>query len=92
MPCSRVSPQLWTLPARAGIQTHNLGLSRVLSPTLYPLGHDCPQTELDNAITKFNNEMHSAENVMLNPTLLTQFAYFDTVQCFVTICIVKSTI
>ncbi len=40
--CSRVSPQSWTLPARAGIRTHNLGLPRVSSPTLYPLGHDCP--------------------------------------------------
>ncbi len=29
------------LPARAGIRTHNLGLPRVSSPTLYPLGHDC---------------------------------------------------
>ncbi len=27
----------WTLPARAGIRTHNLGLPRVSSPTLYPL-------------------------------------------------------
>ncbi len=41
--------QLWvrclaqgSLPAGAGIQTHNLGLPRVSSPTLYPLGHDCP--------------------------------------------------
>ncbi len=25
-------------PVRAGIRTHNLGLSRVSSPTLYPLG------------------------------------------------------
>ncbi len=33
VPCSRVSPQSWTLPA-------NLGLPRVSSPTLYPLGHD----------------------------------------------------
>ncbi len=41
VPCSRVSPQSRTLPARAGIQTHNLGLPRVSSPTLYPLGHDC---------------------------------------------------
>ncbi len=49
-------------------------------------------TELDNAITKFNNEMHSADNWVLNFTLLTQFAYFDIVQCFVTICIVKSAI
>ncbi len=30
------------LPAGAGIRTHNLGLPRVSSPTLYPLGHDCP--------------------------------------------------
>ncbi len=42
VPCPRVSPQSWTLPARAGIRTHNLGLPRVSSPTLYPLGHDCP--------------------------------------------------
>ncbi len=33
------------LPARAGIRTHNLGLLRVSSPTLYPLGHDCPVFE-----------------------------------------------
>ncbi len=26
VPCSRVSPQSWTIPAGAGIQTHNLGL------------------------------------------------------------------
>ncbi len=26
------------LPAGAGIRTHNLGLPRVSSPTLYPLG------------------------------------------------------
>ncbi len=42
VPCSRVLPQSWTLPAGAGIRTHNLGLPRVSSPTLYPLGHDCP--------------------------------------------------
>ncbi len=40
--CSRVSPQSWTLPARAGIRTHNLGLPRDSSPMLYPLGHNCP--------------------------------------------------
>ncbi len=40
VPCSRVSPQSWTLPARARIRTHNLGLPLVSSPTLYPLGHD----------------------------------------------------
>ncbi len=44
VPCSRVSPQSWTLPARAGIRTHNLGLPRVSNPTLYPLGHDCHYT------------------------------------------------
>ncbi len=42
VPWSRVSPQLRTLLAGAGIRTHNLGLSRVSSPTLYQLGHDCP--------------------------------------------------
>ncbi len=42
VPCSRVSPQSWTLPARAGIRTYNLELPWVSSPTLYPLGHDCP--------------------------------------------------
>ncbi len=31
------------LLARAGIRTHNLGLSRVSSPTLYSLGHNCPK-------------------------------------------------
>ncbi len=33
------------LPVGAGIRTHNLGLPRVSSPTLYPLGQrlpDCP--------------------------------------------------
>ncbi len=46
VPCSRVSPQSWTLPAGARIRTHNLGLLRVSSPTLYPLGHYCPQTTM----------------------------------------------
>ncbi len=55
-------------------------------------------TKLDNAITKFNNEMHSADNWVLNPVILhycnvkTKFAHFDIVQCFVTICIVKGAI
>ncbi len=43
VPGSRVSTQSWTLPARARIRSHNLGLPRVSSPTLYPLGHDCPE-------------------------------------------------
>ncbi len=45
VPCLRVSPQSWTLPTRAGIWTHNLGLPRVSSPMLYPLGHDCRPTD-----------------------------------------------
>ncbi len=31
------------LPVRAGIRTHNLGLPRVSSPTLYPLGQRLPK-------------------------------------------------
>ncbi len=31
VPCSRVSPQSWTIPAGAEIQTHNLGLQVQLS-------------------------------------------------------------
>ncbi len=42
VPCSRVSPQSWTLPARAGIRTHNFGLHRVQVQRSYPLGLDCP--------------------------------------------------
>ncbi len=55
-------------------------------------------TKLDNAITKFNNEIHSAENWVLNPVILHYWLLlnfinlFDIVQCFVTICIVKSAI
>ncbi len=50
VPCSRVSPQSRTLPARAGIRTHNLGLPRVSSPTLYSLGHDCPSCGLSGIV------------------------------------------
>jgi len=32
------------LPFGAGIRTHNLGLPRVSSPTLYPLGQRLPNT------------------------------------------------
>ncbi len=55
VPCSRVSPRLWywrwrgcwlftplTIPAGPEIRTHDL---RVTSPTLYPLGHDCPPNQ-----------------------------------------------
>ncbi len=49
--------------------------------------------KLDNAITKFNNEMHSADNCVKSCHFtLTKFAYCDIVQCFVTICIVKGAI
>ncbi len=33
------------LPVGAGIRTHNLGLPRVSSPTLYPLGQRLPRKE-----------------------------------------------
>ncbi len=33
------------LPVGAGIRTHNLGLPRVSSPTLYPLGQRLPRSE-----------------------------------------------
>ncbi len=52
-------------------------------------------TELDNAITKFNNEMHSAENWELNPIILHYWHNLPILilcKCFVTICIVKSAI
>ncbi len=44
------------LPARAGIRTHNLGLPRVSSPTLYPLGQRLPQCDLPETV----------EHVLLN--------------------------
>ncbi len=63
VPCPKVSPQSWTLPARAGIQTHILGLLRVSSPTLYPLGHDCPQNDTVAEKCKTN---HDSENKITN--------------------------
>ncbi len=35
------------LPAGAGIRTHNLGLPRVSSPTLYPLGQRLEKLETE---------------------------------------------
>ncbi len=35
------------LPVGAGIRTHNLGLPRVSSPTLYPLGQRLPVVKLN---------------------------------------------
>ncbi len=53
-------------------------------------------TELEDAITKFNNEMPSAEKLSVKSchfTLLTHyFPILILCSCFVTICIVKSTI
>ncbi len=39
--CSRVSPQSWTIPARAGSRDSN-PQPRVTSPMLYLLDHSCP--------------------------------------------------
>ncbi len=52
-------------------------------------------TELDDAITKFNNEMPSAEYWVLNLDILRYWHNFPILilcSCFVTICIVKSAI
>ncbi len=38
------------LPVGAGIRTHNLGLPRVSSPTLYPLGQRLPLLPLNNTV------------------------------------------
>ncbi len=66
VPCSRVSPQSWTLPARAGIRIHNLGLPRVSSPTLYPLGHDCPNEILGQIYTSRSHLLRKLKNVNLS--------------------------
>ncbi len=39
VPCSRVSPQSWKIPAGTEIQTHNLGLQ-----VRHSTSHDCPLT------------------------------------------------
>ncbi len=67
MPCSRVSPQSWTLPARAGIRTHNLGLPQVSSQTLYPLGHDCP---VENSLVSVDLSGASSYNYACNKLIL----------------------
>ncbi len=54
------------LPAGAGIRTHNLGFSRVSSPTLYPLGHDCRKRELEREQSSF--EIHT--DLCCHPWLL----------------------
>ncbi len=52
-------------------------------------------TELDDAITEFNNEMPLTENSVLNLLILHYWHYIPILilcSCFVTICIVKSAI
>ncbi len=49
------------LPAGAGIRAHNLGLPRVSSPTLYPLGQRLPKAN-DCAIEVFP----TSEAVIMN--------------------------
>ncbi len=52
-------------------------------------------TELDDAITEFNNEMPLTENWVFNLVILHYWHYFPFLilcSCFVTICIVKSAI
>ncbi len=47
----RPGEQSWeSSPAGAGIRTHNLGLPRVSSPTLYPLGQRLPNKR-ESALT-----------------------------------------
>ncbi len=52
-------------------------------------------TELDNAITKFNNEMHSADNWVLNPVILHYWHNLPILilcSALLQFCIVKSAI
>ncbi len=49
--CAAPGEQSWeSSPAGAGIRTHNLGLPRVSSPTLYPLGQRLPNKR-ESALT-----------------------------------------
>ncbi len=50
------------LPAVAGIRTHNLGLPQGSSPTLYPLGHDCPKSQQ----TSFSSTLFSSTQLSVN--------------------------
>ncbi len=53
------------LPVGAGIRTHNFGLHQVSSPTLYPLGHNCPNYYylLNLLITHTHTHTHIAESL-----------------------------
>ncbi len=59
------------LPVGAGIQTHNLGLPRVSSPTLYPLGQRLPEliilrsgSSATSANKSFNNAILMTSNLV----------------------------
>ncbi len=47
------------LPVGAGIRTHNLGLPRVSSPTLYPLGQRLPIATLSFSINTLSGTVES---------------------------------
>ncbi len=66
VPCSRVSPQSWTLPARAKIRTHNLGLPRVSSPSIRPW---LPHQILPNALSVRPRLPHQTNHQILLTTL-----------------------
>ncbi len=64
------------LPAGAGIRTHNLGLPRVSSPTLYPLGQRLPYEQCCKRlwfqtchIHRFTDKLCITEKCILNKTL-----------------------
>ncbi len=62
-------------------------LARPAAPSYGLLSHDWSVAIFRRGLAKGQLSVKSCHF-----TLLTQFAYFDIVQCFVTICIVKSVI
>ncbi len=81
----------------AAVASGLLSWGHLISSTI--IDFDCTDTilnwtKLDNAITKFNNEMHSADNWVLNPVILHywQNCLFWYCAVLVTICIVKGAI
>ncbi len=79
VPCSRVSRQSWTIPAGAGIRTHNLGLPRVSSPTLYPLGHNCPRKKKKKITIKKTNSYLSCYCIIISLKLMGQYLQNATI-------------
>ncbi len=53
VPCSRVSPQSWTIPAGVEIWTHNLGLQ----VQRYPLGHGCRRLYINGGLNINTNSI-----------------------------------